>query len=722
MSVLDVFVLQYRADTAQAEAAIDALEKKAQSAAKNIPITASVDTAAASAAIDALEKKLNGITQSRNININFTNSVVPSPAIIGATIGRAAAVAFMQAARIPVPPGAGGGGAGGRGGAGGGGAGGAGGRFASSVLGQLNSLAPGLSHFVGIIGSLGPVLAVAAAGALTFKLGIEAANKAVESFKQLKTDAWASGVTERTLTRQHVIGERLNIANAEVTQSMKGFTDKVKQIGMLGASGAYINYGDPTLRLKQFFDRTIGTPVSGRGQNLQVKSLNVSIAQITEYIRQLDKSEGRNRALAVATQHFGLTLEFARKKLEASSDQIKASTEGVNAEVASRIMLTVESNRLANAQLQLQNTQARLSRTIASESTPAMVNLLNAMNQTQGASDSLATTLGKLSASMLNFAADAVTGISELMNRIPAIINDPSILKKLSERKSAVQEEAAELARRTPGMTLGEAAQQVAEKHGEKDFTQLLKSIERGVFDPINKAKKEASDDVNRAYVSKTLKEDQSLFTFGDKGQTNRFGATRDIMAQAVGIMRMESGSVKPGSFDEHLKAIIDGIKGGNDVTKEQLKAQQETNKLLFQTANVTLEQAFSMWASGLGKAGGMQASTEMVRRGVDRKDYEDAYRTMREKLSGVPTVGIGGLLNRNRPNAGEFYDAANKQIERATAPSNTKNDQSRSVTVGDVHITSSATDPVAAGQQMHDMLSRQVFDLVSEYSGPTIS
>jgi hypothetical protein len=189
--------------------------------------------------------------------------------------------------------------------------------------------------------------------------------------------------------------------------------------------------------------------------------------------------------------------------------------------------------------------------------------------------------------------------------------------------------------------------------------------------------------------------------------------------------------TVDPSKFEDTVKAVVDEVKTGNITAEKILGADQETNKLLFQMANISLEQAMSMWASGVGKAGGLAVNKDVVMQGKDRATFEADYKYEREKMQTKYKQDVGDMLHGNRPTGtgldkglkNDALGAAGKQAQDAKLANSTSNKSTTiNANIAKIDVNSNSTDPAESARQTGQYIAQEIYTMVNDSASPVIS
>ena len=488
-------------------------------------------------------------------------------------------------------------------------------QVAKGVASSLGEVAPIAGRLLGVFGSMGSVLGVVTVAAAAMKLGMDAAAKSGERAAALKQDAWAAGVSPEKLTRMQIIGERQHLSNEEMTSSMRGMHGKVQEAWAATHTGRIPNFNDPSFRLASLM-QSRGVKVATSGG--QIRDYEQIYNAMVGSIRDIANKKGRERAIAVGTQQYGLSLLTVEKALDASNAQLRQLTTGLTSEVVERMKLQRAAEKMNDAHRDMEAQERKMASEVASHTVPAMTSLYGAMNDAQKGGKSLATVIGELASTMISWAAKVLSAYGKYLNEAK-VGND---LVTEATRAGA-------LSKNSQWMKEAVAASDKAKSSGRAaGFSEdMIKEFAARAWDKSEDAKK------FRGGQEKSRQQTIDM-VYRDSRQTVGAAASDEQWDK----FRQEASADSAFDFGDKDKIL--------EYMRMQLKAQQSIEKTSDAQArtnaeinakipqlSVGLEQAMAMWAGGIGAGAGMSAE----------KGFESATRSKWEREVRAKQFGMAG-------------------------------------------------------------------------------
>lgn len=588
-------------------------------------------------------------------------------------------------------------------------------RFAERVTNRFTGMNSAIGELSGAVAGLGPVFAVLSVGVaasfMTIKTGIDAANKAIEEFKDLRKEAFEGQTSENALLRAQALGRALGVSNEGTSSSVKGLNEKAFQIAMLGANGAPVMYGDPTLRLRQAWERRGVTAVRRDGT---IQAVEKTLQQMADAIKKEQATHGEEMARSVGVKQFGLDLEYVNKVLATSSEELRKAANLSVIEAGKKAQLSQETYKLIDAQNKAHALETSLSNTIAIRTVPAMTDLTKQYSELLKASEPLAKAIGDLASKFLSLTATVVQYLGKAIDEF----NHPEA------RKQAYTQARAQAEAELKAFALTPAGQQIkGQLNLERAFakTHGVEYLDDYVFKLQNEKLPGLMKQENASRGTNAIEAAQKSGALASVTQ----GYSKEVVDDAMKRLSGMSGQLSSeNEVVTTLRQILEESKGINKQATANVAVAKQTNQLIAQQADIGIQQALAMLAAGIGQGAKLEVAGGKSAAGMTISDYNDFYLKKRKELAGKAYVGVGADLTGNRSfgHINQVMSEAGQQAEKATAPKERTTGPVASINVGGVNITSSATDPVRAGQEMATLLARQLVDVVNDYAGPLVS
>lgn len=623
--LLDVFYVQYSAQTGDAEKKIDDFGKKAEKVAKDAGVKIEDTTKKlgdtgkkAGEAMDDVAKKTDklagGLDKVRGMSekidqafgkIKNVKKLAGDIGEIGTLIKQGGVWGAMASMNKLTSAFAGGGGAGG----------------GEGGLGLLRAAA-------GAGGPIGMVVAgVIAAGAFAVNKAIAAGHEHAEAAKgyygNIRKESWEAGMSEKSLLGHQIAGEQLGISRESTQRGLAGLNEKIKEVALHRAQvggGVDMKTGQDTNPLSRLLRRRgIGIQKGGH-----LKNMDQIWQVIVDDLRDAAKKKGTNYALARATQQYGLDFDQASKVIEATSAQIKDSTANLEQYRLQEWAVAQSTKELTTAQTKLKAETDRTEKAIDAKVVPAMVQLTNSTANWERASRPFNALIGKIEAALIRAAAVKLDALSEFVGWMEKIID---VAGSVVSAGQEIQE--------APGRVLDSVANDF--KNG--DYSRMISN-------GWNALKGDTGRKVNdvRASIYKN---------YGDKDPSKWGSHQREVMAADANYRRQDfehigkkyegqltkaqiSEAISDGmkqnldndTMEAKLAEMVDGQKKGMEANDAQFQVEKEKLSQIAANTSVGLEQAIALWAGGVGRQGGLGGNAA-GNEGQSRADYEKRYRSV---------------------------------------------------------------------------------------------
>lgn len=473
-----------------------------------------------------------------------------------------------------------------------GGAAGGAGRFAGGIAGIL----PGMSGIV----ALGGAASLAAAALFIMTKHVSAANDRAERAMTIRKEAWDTGRSQTQYNEQVLRGKKLGLTEEETQSSLTGMADRLR--------AAVTNpYGEEALRFRQ--------AKIGVGSANKPRDIEDTTQAVVKYMRALAKAKGENEGIAWATQRMGMSFQMAEAYIKATDSELAKN----NIELRNQAMLLtvsqIESKKYAVAQRAVDNSMELAGNRMSKSVTPALTRFSEALAKSAKESSGLVAMLG----SVTEFFIDLATGIVNFLGKVGAASS--KVLDNEGDRMQANNW------LRAKGVV-------PEREEGREDGRGT-----RMVYSPEQIAKAKADMEAERQ-AGIITKDDQGR-DIGTKEGLRKSGIetlkdqySKKVLAQDIPESEKESKLQQINAATESAEDTDLSLDDTNSILSQIFsESQKHTKELTAQTKHGTppipvipvtigLEQALSLWASGLGLGNGLTAP-EGAANANTRGDYE---------------------------------------------------------------------------------------------------
>ncbi|OQS41013.1 hypothetical protein [Chromobacterium haemolyticum] len=404
--ILDTFVLSYKADTGEAEAKINKLDKASQDSVSKARMNAEKAIKQLNATLQEANQKANNEMDSgmSRFTQGMQNRISQLRSLAGGAVGGVAGAA----------------------------------RGLGGALGG----AAGLGPIMGTIGVLGSAAGVVAA----FSAALGTATQRAKEAAQAEKHAWEQGMSTTQMLRGLVVGQRLGLTDAQTTEAMRGFHARAQQVALerrIALPGQLLS---PEAIAFQKFGGKIGGDYEANLQRI--------IARQRAQVESGAISQGR--AIQRLMTVFGVNFEFASAAIKASNEEIKNLSKNLEAETLTKAAQLAESKKLAAETKKLEDGQKKFGDTVSSKVTPALADLYGKMTKTGQNTNSLAEAIGNLGAAIARVFGGIIEKVQQLRSEAPlkALINEQydevyDELKKAGKSKNITMAQFDELVKQT---------------------------------------------------------------------------------------------------------------------------------------------------------------------------------------------------------------------------------------------------------------------------------
>lgn len=479
----------------------------------------------------------------------------------------------------------------------------------------LSSDVAGMNLRQGITSAIKRILPLIAVGGVAAAVSKITSTRAEEG-AALNQQAWRGGSSAYAMTTQRIKGERLGIDKNEVDSSLSAFADKIKSALMDRATNMTGIMGEDS----KAFSKLGISLTNSKGQ---ANDLSKILDQVIAKQRKMVETGASTQEMAIArlTQQFGLSFDMASKYINATTQEIAAMNEGLAKEAISRTALMVQGRAMEMSQKKQAVAQQLVGDAIAKETVPAMTRLYDSLTKATSSGFSMAKAIGTMAAAMIDFTAKAVGAVSEFFE------SNKKARFVVAEARSRANEiyKTENEAGRIQGAIIGNTGLTFSQLQN-KLKEDIEKEIAEGKLFIDGKSKEEVAKE------SEDLAKDAITIGANTK-QVNEL------------LEKLNAGDIDNDKFTEMLGKLV-------DINKSTLGAQHEANRELKQigvnTTPVSLEQALSLWAGGVGKAAGFGTTSGFE--GNSRAKYEEQFKKNRAGLAmtGIPFSGESITERRN--------------------------------------------------------------------------
>lgn len=534
-----------------------------------------------------------------------------------------------------------------------GGLGGVGG-ILTSAAGESRTLASGIAANLpggaGLMGLVGAASAAAAAVTIFAKV-IGIANEQADKAIHLRETAWKSGMTETQYNAAVIRGKRMGATEDEVRASREGLADKVR-------SAKANVYGE-----EAFWMRKAGINVGG-GRDIE----NIT-KQVLNHARQLSKTRGQSEGIAWATQRMGMSFAEASRYVSMTDEQLKKYNQSTLSQEVNLAISQQRSRKYGEAMREVDTAMEQAGTKVSSKVTPSLTRLAHAMKDSAEKSDGLVSAIGTISAAVVDFAATLIDQSDKLFGYLNSrgdglgeALSEPGIIEAISKSTGKPAEQV-RLERQSKGIGLGWLFTESSRREAQQEALDALKSkypnsdaIPSGPGLPTSGAPsllvgKEAQDKQARGGLTtpKTTGEyaKAELDAISKVQKMNQEGTLDRPLEDVINeVHRIMADAQSNGSSAEETNEILERLYAVSVKQTNIIDAQAKhlIPPIPVQPVDIGLEQALSLWASGIGKAAGF-TGPEGAAPGGSRAEYEAIARQQIEAKRYVgfqPTALVG--------------------------------------------------------------------------------
>lgn len=522
-------------------------------------------------------------------------------------------------------------------------------KFAGGVAGEGRTLVGGVAGALpggpGMIGLIGAASAAAAAVTVFAKV-IGIANEQAEKAIHLRETAWKAGMTETQYNAAVIRGKRMGATEEEVRSSREGLAAKVR-------SAKAQPYGE-----EAFWMRRAGIKTGG-GRDIE----NIT-KQVLNHARQLAKTKGEAEGIAWATQRMGMSFAEASRYVSMTDQQLKQYNQSTLAQEVDLAVAQRRAKAYGDAKREMDNVMEQAGIKVSRYVTPSLTNLAKVLKHSAEQSDGVVSGIGKMSAALVDFTAfliDQADGLLGYLNKRGAglgeALAEPEMIEALAKATGKPAEQI-RLERQSQGIGLGwmfteesrkeamrEALDELRAKYPES--APSLKSL------PLPGGGTPGFGAGARAPSLVIGKSEQERMTEDRLYKPRAGGSYGDAEAKAIEDAKKMQAA---GTLDRPLEDVINEIHKMAAQAESDAEGPEETNAILadilkvaikqtnivdaqakhlmppipVQPIDIGLEQAMSLWASGIGKAAGL-IGPEGAAAGGSRAEFEAVARQQME-------------------------------------------------------------------------------------------
>ncbi|WVW37735.1 hypothetical protein Gekk315_00023 [Aeromonas phage Gekk3-15] len=600
--LIDKFVMQWTADTQSATMAIDTLESKARNVAKN----AGSELEKGFKQIgDSANKAVNEIKDAELKSVGKNNAAdrqskqnIKDTANAHAEGSKSASKwsDVIQKMRTMFSSG---------GGDGGGIAGGAGALMGKMGAGKFGtgvaSMLPGMSGLMAI----GGAATIGAAALMVFSTSVNAANDQAEKAMHVRKEAWETGRNQTGYNQQVLAGKRMGLTEGETKAGLTGLADRLRD-------AVTDPYGEAALRFRQAGIKT------GTAQN--PRDIESTTRAVENYMRALSKNKGEAEGIAWATQRMGMTFEMAQAIVGQTDEEFQKRNEGLRGEAMLMTASQQEAKKYAMAKREVDFAMERSSIKLSREVTPSLTKFSEAMSESANKTNGVISIMGKFTAGIIDMGTKMLSFLDEKTSQMSDAYDEQEERKGLYEFGKA------------NGVAFDNA---VTEQYTDATYAKLkemmqAQAAERGRLEGSGAP---VAPDDNETSAAKRIREVSAAMAKFQQTLRNRSDLDDSEKQQmAMDAERAKDAVEKDGADVGTLSDILTQILGENKKHTKELAAQTKhgTPPIPVTPVTIGLEQALSLWASGLGKAAQLRGPEGAADAGT-RGEYEKAARAQIE-------------------------------------------------------------------------------------------
>lgn len=476
------------------------------------------------------------------------------------------------------------------------GGGGAGGQAMLNLFGSINGAVGGLLPFIAATTAAAAVMKV-------FTATMDVATKRAEEAYEHEKRAWEAGMSSQELARMETVGRSLKMTRPMMQEAMKGFADRVKSLAIERAT---LLPGQILSREAIAFQRYGTNLFKGGDQNAktgQIRDLGSIMADVMKRTKgevasgKISEAHGTERMISL----FGFNWDFASRAMKASNEELEKMAKTLNYEAAERAGLVAQSKRLADANRELRITQEKAGDRMSQHITPAMTRLTKSFDQFIQTIDPALQGLAKLSAAILDWTSDVLDNASSMFEEASFRWDNHELFMKYQEQLESQREAGAKL----PEL-------------GSPEYYKILEKLVKN--DLKSKGVKETgiTTQMQQALTmeDRRMARADTLRVWRNEAKPN---TKEDVEAQRIydEALKMD---LTADAMLEQLKAIRKGI---GSVVDGQYEGNKDIAEIKLNTAPVLgIEEALGIWASEVGRAGGLKAAEGF--KGTSAKEWID--------------------------------------------------------------------------------------------------
>lgn len=474
------------------------------------------------------------------------------------------------------------------------------------VAGGAGAGLGGLAGIAALIVPLAAAAMVATVGKKVVEVGLEQVQKQGEINKDMRRSAWEMGQAPIGAQQAIARGQALGLTREEVIASQTSMFERAK-------AAANNPYSIEALRYRQ-----AGISVTGPGGGMRtMEDINAQLVKVMNS----GKFKSEAAKIAWATEHMGMSFEEASKLATMSASSVNQLNNKVKEQAIRATISQAASELFIQSQKNYDNALNNASMAVNTSLAPSWARLVEKIVEYEPYIVRFGEALGDVAAWFVEATIQTIEFGEGLARAIDSAID--YVLEAFMEMAVSIK---GYLVKAIPFLSQGEekgpgpysASQGLAEQN-EKYKLQAQAERNKGVDELIKKY----TDKVMASTQDKTL-QNSLIAAITKLAEDNREG----------------NKSLK--SVEMLMGSMVKLNSGMAETAKQQ--AEYSRPPIPVQPVQIGMEQALSLWASGLGKAAGMQGPAAAAEANT-RAEYEKfAKYQMQAQLS--PTWNPNTLMS----------------------------------------------------------------------------
>lgn len=439
---------------------------------------------------------------------------------------------------------------------------------------------------MGSLMKFGVGLMSATATVAAFTKSIQTANDRAERALKIREEAWGTARSITGFNQQVLKGKSLGMTEAETRDSLTAFANRLRE--------AIVNpYGEAAFRYRQYGIQT--------GTHRQPRDVEAILRDVIGRARGMAATTGGpNEGIAFLTQRMGMSFTMARRLMEATDEQLKEYNSDMKEQARHLTVSQALAEKYAIAQRNLDFAVEKAGTEVATAITPALRDFTKQLEESAEKTDGLVAVVGEVTAGIINLGTEIVNFLDNVFQAAGKYIRKGTDnFEDMMELERILRERGVKPAISGFGFSADV-------------FSQSQLQMARNIRDRIGKKPEKEDDELRKVREGFTK-------ALGESGLDDK---TKEEVAkkgdEQIKLLAKQGRSLE--YISEYLKQLL----GESKKQTPELEAQTKhgTPPIPIQPVTIGLEQALSLWASGLGKASFLRGPLGAAAAG-SRAEYE---------------------------------------------------------------------------------------------------